>query len=205
VLLGDADDPSVPEKVAAAKGRSQAKGVALVCPPEFLGEHVDLGNRALREYYPLEQVQELQRRLHAIGVILPAAVPGAPEHVVQAGTLLNVWTEQPPKAPLRQLIRELRRHGKRALAGTSANLTGKPTITDADEVIAVFGERVSEILVDDFGGVPLERRRSATIVELTQPRPRLFREGSVPAAELAAELRCLRLGELGVGADVRRL
>jgi len=137
-------------------------------------------------------------------VILPAAA-SAPEHVVQAGTLLNVWTEQPPSAPIRQLIRELRRHGKRALAGTSANLTGKPTITDADEVIAVFGEHVSLILIEDFGDVPPERRRSATIVELTQPQPRLLREGSVPAAELAAQLRHLRLGELVAAGDVRHL
>jgi tRNA A37 threonylcarbamoyladenosine synthetase subunit TsaC/SUA5/YrdC len=205
VLLGDADDPWVPEKVAAAKRRSQAKGVALVCPPEFLGEHVDLETRALRETYPLERVQALQRQLHALGVILPAAMPGAPPHVVQSGTVLNVWTEQPPHAPLRQLVCELRRRGKRALAGTSANLAGKPTITDADEVVAVFGQRVSMILIDDFDEVPPTRRRSASIVDLTQPQPHLFREGSVPADELAAELRRLGLGELMIGPDVRRI
>jgi tRNA A37 threonylcarbamoyladenosine synthetase subunit TsaC/SUA5/YrdC len=205
VLLGDADDPSVPNKVAWAKRRPQAKGVALVCPPELLGEHVNLEARALGEHDPLARVQVLQRDLHALGVILPAAMPGAPAHVVQSGTILNVWTEQPPTAPLRHLVGELRRRGRRALVGTSANLSGQPTITDADEVIAVFGQRVSTILLDDFHAVPPGRRRSATIVDLTQPQPRLFREGSVPAGELAAELRRLGLGELVVGADVRRV
>jgi tRNA A37 threonylcarbamoyladenosine synthetase subunit TsaC/SUA5/YrdC len=205
VLLGDADDPSVPNKVAWAKRRPQAKGVALVCPPEFLGEHVNLETPALREDYPLARVQALQRDLHALGVILPAAMPGAPGHVVQSGTILNVWTEQPPKAPLRQLVGELRRRGRRALAGTSANLSGQPTITDADEAIAVFGQRVSTILLDDFDAVPPERRRSATIVDFTQPQPHLFREGSVPAGDLAAELRRLGLGELVIGADVRHV
>jgi tRNA A37 threonylcarbamoyladenosine synthetase subunit TsaC/SUA5/YrdC len=205
VLLGDADDPSVPAKVALAKRRPRAKGVALVCPPEFLGEHVNLETRTLREDYPLARVQALQRGLHALGVILPAAMPGAPGHIVQSGTILNVWTEQPPNAPLRQLVCELRRRGKRALAGTSANLSGKPTITDAAEVIAVFGQHVSTILVEDFHEVPSRRRRSATIVDFTQPQPYLFREGSVSAAELAAELRRLRLGELVIGADVRRV
>lgn len=205
VLLGDADDSSVPAKVAWAKRRPQAKGVALVCPPEFLGEHVSLEAPALREDYPFERVQALQRRLHALGVILPAAMPGAPGHVVQAGTILNVWTEQPPTAPLRHLVGELRRRGRRALAGTSANLSGRPTITDPDEVIAVFSQRVSTILLQDFSAVPPQRRRSATIIDLTQPQPRLFREGSVPAGELAAELQRLGLGELVVGADVRRV
>jgi hypothetical protein len=81
VLLGDADDATAPEKIAAAKDRPQTKGVALVCPPEFLGERVDLETRALREYHPLERVQELQRRLHALG-ILPA-LARTPAHVVQ--------------------------------------------------------------------------------------------------------------------------
>jgi tRNA A37 threonylcarbamoyladenosine synthetase subunit TsaC/SUA5/YrdC len=205
VLLGDADDPSVPAKVAAAKRRPQAKGVALVCPPEFLGEHVNLQTPALGEDDPFPRVQALQRGLHALGVILPAAMPGAPRHVVQAGTILNVWTEHPPAAPLRQLVGELRRHGKRALAGTSANLSGHPTITDAAEVIAVFGRRVSTILLQDFDEVPPARRRSATIVDLTRPQPHLVREGSVPAGEVAAELQRLGLGELVIQADVRRV
>jgi tRNA A37 threonylcarbamoyladenosine synthetase subunit TsaC/SUA5/YrdC len=194
VLLGDADDPSVPAKVASAKRRPQAKGLALVCPPEFLGEHVNLQTPALGENDRFPRVQALQRRLHALGVILPAAMPGAPAHVVQAETILNVWTEQPPTAPLRQLVGELRRRGKRALAGTSANLSGQPTITDPEEVIAVFSQHVSMILLQDFDEVPPERRRSATIVDFTQPQPHLVREGSVPAGELAAELRRLGLG-----------
>ena len=205
VLLGDADDPSVPAKVAWAKRRPQAKGVALVCPPEFLGEHVNLQPPALRQDDPFPRVQALQRDLHALGVILPAAMPGAPAHVVQSGTILNVWTEQPPTAPLRQLVGELRRRGKRALAGTSANLSGQPTITDAEELLAVFGQRVSTILLEDFDAVPRGRRRSATIVDFAQPQPHLVREGSVPAGELAAALWRLGLGELVIGAAVRRV
>jgi tRNA A37 threonylcarbamoyladenosine synthetase subunit TsaC/SUA5/YrdC len=205
VLLGDADDPSVPNKVASAKRRPQAKGVALVCPPEVLGEHVNLKTPALREHDRFARVQALQRGLHALGVILPAAMPGAPGHVVQSGTILNVWTEQPPHAPLRQLVGELRRRGRRALAGTSANLSGKPTITDADEVIPVFGQRVATILLEDVDALPPRRRRSATIVDFTQSQPHLLHEGSVPAGELAAELRRFGLGELVIGADVRRV
>jgi tRNA A37 threonylcarbamoyladenosine synthetase subunit TsaC/SUA5/YrdC len=205
VLVGDADDPSVPAKVTRAKRRPQAKGLALVCPPEFLGEHVNPAPPALGGPVPLARLQALQRRLHALGVILPAAMPGAPAHLVQAGTILNVWTEQPPAGPLRQLVAELRRRGRRALAGTSANLSGQPTITDPAELLAVFGQRVSTILLQDFDQVPPARRRSATILDCTQPQPQLVREGSVPAGELAAELRHLGLGELVIGANVQRI
>jgi tRNA A37 threonylcarbamoyladenosine synthetase subunit TsaC/SUA5/YrdC len=205
VLVGDADDPGVPEKIATAKRRPQAKGVALVCPPEFLTEHVALQADVLQSVYSFERIQDLYRSVHALGLILPAAMPGAPPHVVQAGTILNVWTEQQPESPLRQLVLELRRRGHRALAGTSANLTGSPTITDSATVQAVFAEHLPLMLLDTFEGVPPQRRHSASIVDLTGPIPRLMREGSVTADELREQFRCHRLGELAVGANVPRV
>jgi L-threonylcarbamoyladenylate synthase len=204
VLVGDADDPAVPERIAVAKQRPQAKGVALVCPPELLAEHISLEGR-LPAGRTLPQLQALYAALHAVGVILPAARPGAPAHVVQAGTILNVWTEERPASPLRELVFELRRRGRRALAGTSANQSGRPTITDPAEVTAVFAGRVPLILLDTFDAVPPARRHSASIVDLTGTTPRLVREGSVPAAELRAELLRLGLGELAVPADVPRV
>jgi tRNA A37 threonylcarbamoyladenosine synthetase subunit TsaC/SUA5/YrdC len=205
VLIGDADDPGVPGKIATAKGRPRAKGVALVCPPEFLGEHIALGDSLLQSVFPLKSIQALYAAVHAVGLILPAARPGAPQHIVQAGTILNVWTEQRPESPLRQLILQLRRHGHRALAGTSANLAGKPTITDPAEVQTVFAGRVPLMLLDAFDRVPLAHRHSASIVDLTRQSPRLVREGSVPADELRRELRDHRLGELVVDPDMRRV
>src|ERR671922_1287636 len=194
-LVGDADDGAVPLKIAAAKERSEAKGVALVCPPEFLAEHVAV-DELTRTGYTLPRVLGLYRAVHAVGVILPAARPGAPPHALQGGTILNVWTEQRPASPLRELVLELRRRRRRALVGTSANLSGRPTITDADEVTSVFRGRVPLILLDTFEQVPEARRRSASIVDLTGPAPRLIREGSVPAGGLGKALRRCELGEL---------
>jgi tRNA A37 threonylcarbamoyladenosine synthetase subunit TsaC/SUA5/YrdC len=204
VLVGDADDPAVPDKIAVAKQRPQTKGVALVCPPEFLAEHASLEG-PVSASRTLPQLQALYGAVHAVGMILPAARPGAPPHVVQAGTILNVWTEQRPASPLRELVLELRLRGRRALAGTSANLSGRPTITDPAEVTAVFARRTPLILLDTFEAVPSARRHSASIVDLTGPTPRLVREGSVPAAELRAELLRLGLGELTVPSDVPRV
>jgi hypothetical protein len=61
------------------------------------------------------------------------------------------------------------------------------------------------ILLDNFEAVPLARRRSASIVDLTGSAPRLVREGSVAAAELRAELLRLGLGNLAVPFNVPRV
>jgi tRNA A37 threonylcarbamoyladenosine synthetase subunit TsaC/SUA5/YrdC len=204
-LLVDADEPAAPARAAAAKGRSETQGLALVCAPEYFAEHVALDAPVLRSAYPFSRVLDLYRSVHAIGVIVPAALPGAPPHLVQAGTILNVWTEERPRSPLRELVRELRGHGRRALAGTSANRTGEPTITTAAEATALFSDKVGAILLDDFEHVAEERRRSASLVDLTRPIPRLVREGSVPSDELRTTLRELGLGELAVPAGVRRV
>lgn len=205
VLVGDADDPTVLPQLATAKQRPRAKGGALVCPPEFVAEH-SLPPAQLRHLAdPFAPIQAVYQAVHALGLILPAAEPGAPPHVVQAGTILNVWTEQPPACPLRQLVLQFRQHGRRALVGTSANRSGQPTITDPTEVQAVFGAVVPLMLLDTFDQVPPQRRRSASIVDLTGAQPRLVREGSVPAAELRRQLRQLHLGELVVGPDVLRV
>ena len=205
VLVGDADDPSVPQKIAVAKQRSEAQGGALVCPPEFLSEHVALDAPVLQRTYSSTQIHALYQAVHALGLILPAAIPGAPPHVVQAGTILNVWTEQRPTSPLRQLVLELRARGRRALVGTSANLTRQPTIVDPAEVEVVFADRVPLMLLDSVDRVSQERRRSASIVDLTGPIPRLVREGSVPAEELRVVMRRLRFRDLTVGSDVKRV
>jgi L-threonylcarbamoyladenylate synthase len=202
-LVGDADDPDMVARAATAKGRPEAQGLALVCPPEHLAEHVDAPR--LETVYPLARIEELYRAVHALGVIAPAARPGAPAHLVQSGTILNVWTEERPVSPLRELVRELRQRGRRALAGTSANRTGRPTITDAEEAIDAFSDRVAAVLVDDFDHVPVARRHSASLVDLTGPSPRLVREGSVSAAELREVLHRLQLGELVIPAAVRRV
>jgi tRNA A37 threonylcarbamoyladenosine synthetase subunit TsaC/SUA5/YrdC len=193
VLVGDADNPTVPEKVAIAKGRPHAKGVALVCPPEFLSEHVSLDAPRFRSRYPFDKIQGLFQAVHAVGLILPSALPGAPPHLIQSGTILNVWTEQHPESPLRQLIHQFRECGHRALAGTSANLAGRPTITDPAEVQRTFAGRVPLMLLDSVDHVPVERRHSASIVDLTGPVPRLVREGSVTEAELRTQFQRLAL------------
>ena len=200
VIVGDADQSDAADKITVVKNRPHSKTVALVCPPEYLAEHVDL--HALEQYHPFSQIVQLYRTVPAIGLILPAAMPGAPAHVVQAGTILNVWTEYLPYQPLRRLVMALRRYGKRALVGTSANKAGQATLTDPRQVAATFGHEIGLMLLDTFEMTPVQRRRSTSIVDFTGPRAVLHRIGSLSAQELQEQLSQLGLGELTIGPDV---
>lgn len=66
------------------------------------------------------------------------------------------------------------------LTGTSANRTGQPPATTAEEVERVLGDGVDAILNGGTtpGGLP------STVVDTTVTPPRLLREGRVPTASL---------------------
>ena len=77
------------------------------------------------------------------------------------------------------------------LAVSSANVTGEPAATDADEAERMLGESV-EVVLD---GGPRSGTASSTIVDCTGPRPRVLREGVLDAVELKAFLE-------GLGAEL---
>ena len=66
------------------------------------------------------------------------------------------------------------------LAVSSANLTGRPAATDADEAMDMLGDRVA-VVVD---GGPTPGNVPSTIVDATGERPRLLRLGAISVAEL---------------------
>jgi L-threonylcarbamoyladenylate synthase len=70
------------------------------------------------------------------------------------------------------------------LAVSSANTTGRPAATDADQAAEMLAEKVSVIL--DAG--PTRDDRPSTIVDCTAERPRVLRVGAVPVEELRALL-----------------
>jgi tRNA A37 threonylcarbamoyladenosine synthetase subunit TsaC/SUA5/YrdC len=182
VFLGEADQEIAAWRIAAAKRQSLTKPLALVCAPEYLEEFVDLEAPAFR-YYPFERVQRLQREVHSLGVILPART-GLPPYMTHEGTILNVWMEYPPHHPIRYLQDQLRQRGARALIGSSANQHGEPTYVDPLQVLRVFGNVTPAILDYDACAMPLQRRQSSTLIDLTGEFPRLVRSGSVPVEEL---------------------
>jgi L-threonylcarbamoyladenylate synthase len=72
-----------------------------------------------------------------------------------------------------------------ALVGTSANLTGRPPATTADEALDQIGGHVDMIL--DGGRAPLGV--PSTVVDLTEPKLTILREGPLERKELLRTLR----------------
>jgi L-threonylcarbamoyladenylate synthase len=66
------------------------------------------------------------------------------------------------------------------IVGTSANPSGRPAARSAAEVHAYFGDRID--LIIDGGGRP--GGRESTIVDISQPGPRLLREGAISRREI---------------------
>ena len=82
------------------------------------------------------------------------------------------------------------------LAVSSANLSGEPAATGADEAERMLGESVAVILDDG----PSPGGAASTIVDCTGTRPRILREGAIEEAELAPVLEALGT-ELEAGPD----
>jgi L-threonylcarbamoyladenylate synthase len=70
------------------------------------------------------------------------------------------------------------------LTGTSANRTGQPPATTAEEVEHAFGAAVDLIV----NGGPTPGGLPSTVVDTTVSPPRLIREGCVSQAALRAVL-----------------
>jgi L-threonylcarbamoyladenylate synthase len=66
------------------------------------------------------------------------------------------------------------------IVGTSANLSGKPSVLTADEVYSQFGEKID--LVIDGGRCP--GGRESTIVDVTGETPVVLREGAISKEEI---------------------
>ncbi len=66
------------------------------------------------------------------------------------------------------------------IVGTSANLSGRPSVLTADEVYAQFGDKID--LVIDGGRCP--GGRESTIVDVSGETPLVLREGAISEEEL---------------------
>jgi L-threonylcarbamoyladenylate synthase len=83
------------------------------------------------------------------------------------------------------------------LAVSSANRTGMPAATDADEAEEMLGDAV-EVLVDAGPSPTSEAPTASTIVDVTGLRPKVLRHGALAVDQLNAVLEPLGLG-LGSG------
>jgi len=139
--------------------------------------------RSLEDAGKLAQVSERAKRLAdrfwpgPLTIILQAREI-LPRILVPDGTI----GLRSPKHPICLNLLEL---CSGMLVGTSANLTGRPPATSAKEALDELGDQVEVIL--DGGRSPLAS--ASTVVDLTQGKLVVLREGPIGKEEL---LRCLR-------------
>jgi L-threonylcarbamoyladenylate synthase len=169
-LAADAFDPAAVRRLLDAKGRGRDMPppvlVGSVATLEALGSDVPGWARALVEHYwpgPLTIVVREQSSLQW-----------------DLGETRGTVAVRMPHDPV--ALELLARTGP--LAVSSANTTGRPAATDADQAAEMLGESVSVVL----DGGPTVDDRPSTIVDCTGPGPRVLRVGAVPVDELRTVL-----------------
>lgn len=160
------------DKIYRLKDRAASKSLS------FIVSDMDMVGGLVSELPPGFSALAAEFWPGPLTLVLPAA-SRLPEHVLGPGGTIAVRI--PPLAWLRGLVREL----SEPLTATSANLAGERELAHPAEVRAVFEGRV-EIIVD---GGPAPGGRPSTIVDLSGEKPRVLREGRIPAGRIEAVLR----------------
>mgnify|MGYP001098182678 CR=1 FL=1 len=106
-------------------------------------------------------------------LILKAA-PRFPEDLLGPGHSLGI------RLPNLPWLRELVRIVGFPLTATSANISGEREISDPEEVVRIFKDKV-DLIVD---GGKTQGVLPSTIVDLTSEKPKIIREGAIPRSKL---------------------
>ncbi|MBI2170506.1 MAG: threonylcarbamoyl-AMP synthase [Chloroflexi bacterium] len=150
------------QRVLAIKGRSADMGLPLLlCGPEQLpmiaGEPSEFSRRLALHFWPGALTLVVRRSAEVSDL-----VTGGRDTVAV-------------RVPDHPIPRALAQSLGRPITGTSANLTGAPPSTTAQEVWRQLGARVDHII--DGGPSPLGR--ASTILDVSGPVPRMVRAGAI--------------------------
>lgn len=156
------------EKVFLAKGRPQDNPLIV-----HISDIEEINN--IVSEMPSE-AKELAERFWPgpLTMVMPRTERVAPR--VSAG-LSTVAVRMPENEVARRIIREC----GLPLAAPSANLSGSPSPTTADHVIADLSGRIDAVVVSGHSKVGVE----STVVSLAVKPPRLLRPGKITAEELS--------------------
>lgn len=146
-------------------------------PLSFIVSDMDMVREVAGSWPPLVTVLAGEFWPGPLTLVLPAA-PGLPDRLLGPGRTIAVRV--PPLLWLRDLVREM----SEPLTATSANRAGEKEIADPLEVKALFGGRI-DLLID---GGPTPGGLPSTIVDLAGGKPRILREGRIPADRIRAVL-----------------
>ncbi len=163
-LLARADRQDVLEKLCRAKQRSLNHPTALLIPIFADAERYGRVNRA---------ASALAERFlpGPLTLVLSATCDWPPPMVVDGKIGLRCSSSP--------VMDELLARVKEPIAATSANISGQPERNGVEEIVADFEDRVTLYL----DGGPLIGPVS-TVVDCTEDRPRILREGAVGSEEI---------------------
>lgn len=169
-VAADAFSPAAVQKLIEAKGRTRAAPPPVLIPGiptlDALADSVPDEVRALvAQYWP-----------GALTIILPAQSSLAWDLGDTHGT---VALRMPSNRIALELLSETG-----PLAVSSANLTGKPAATTAQEADDMLGDRVAVYLDGGPGGTVASTIVDATGLLSTGGKLRIVREGVIPAADI---------------------
>jgi L-threonylcarbamoyladenylate synthase len=166
------DTPEALQRLFLAKGRPEAKAIPIL-----------LGDTAMAT----ELTGEPQMVLDLAGAFWPGALtvvtvarPGLPREVVTVGDDGSETVAL--RLPDNEVMRELCRKSGGALAVTSANTSGEPAATSAEEVLAARLEHISAVV--DGGQTP--GPLPSTIVSVAGEKLQVLREGVIPGDQVTS-------------------
>ena len=161
----DPHNQKATEKINQIKGRT-GKPLPLICSNlQTAQDHAELNSQALKlaeHFWP----GPLMLILPAKGIY--------PNAVTQGQTTIGL------RVPDSQISRQLAEHSGGCIVSTSANKSGQPPATTAQEASKQLGVMVDMIL----DGGPTLGDRASTILDITGHKPRILRKGPVSLEDI---------------------
>ena len=173
-LAGDALNERALQNIFRIKGREENKPLLLLVAdrswvPGLVGEISPLAGRLIERFWPGPLTLVFEASPH-----LPAILTANTEKV-------GLRISSHPVA--QSLVHAV----GRAITGTSANLSGQPSISTAGEVFQALGEKLDAIL----DGGKTAGGLGSTILDVSGITPKILREGAISREELAQLVRAV--------------
>lgn len=167
-LGADPKNPAAVKKLFSLKGRRPDRPILVLIPDQaavkdWAAEITPEAERLMKKFWP-----------GPLTLVFAAKKGVLPELTAGTGAIgLRI--------PGNLLTRQLLTYLDAALTGTSANVSGGPDPRTAEEVEASFAEKIDFILDSGStaGGKP------STVVDVRSQRPKVIREGAIPARALS--------------------
>ncbi|HEX6173354.1 MAG TPA: L-threonylcarbamoyladenylate synthase [Candidatus Binatia bacterium] len=170
-LGADALNPAAVEKVFKLKGRNPDTPIPIIVADQAMLKDL------------VEEIPSIARKLMErfwpgpLTLVLPA-VPGTPKQLLNRTGGIGVRISSQPIAT--QLARDLRR----PLTATSANPSGQPAASTIEQAQNYFAGEI-EIFLD---GGKLPSKSGSSVVEVSDERIKIIREGEISIESLAASI-----------------